>query len=440
MITFDNILPKVAAILSEHVDALDATGPILVNRDLNGRVRLVVNEGCRPNPFAAQALDSIANAMHAALGVHAYPPARAVLYEPDVDAVVAGLPAYPLELANGLPLQGVRVVDRLTTESNWSSIADVSSRAPRVVFFSIKGGVGRSTALAATAWALAQAGQRVLVLDMDLESPGLSSALLPPERQPQFGIADWLVEDLVGNGDAVLENMWATSTLARDGEIWVVPAHGRDPGEYVSKLGRVWMSTIQPDGSRQNWSQRLHRLIEKLEDARQPDVILIDSRAGIDEVASSCVTDLGAGLVLLFAIDGEQNWSGYRILFEHWRKTGVVEGIRERLQLVGAMIPESDSATYFDGLRERGGDVFADKLYDEIPAGEDVGSRWNFDEHEEGAPHYPWAIKWHRGFAALRSLHSRLETVDDAEVKNIFGPVVDGVTHFIESCGAQDAY
>lgn len=437
MTTFDHVLPKVAAILGAYAAELSKMGPVLVNRDLNGRVRLVVSDACRSNPDAAQALHSIAQRMHDALGVHAYPPERAVLYEADVNAVSAGLPMFPLEKEDGQPLDGVRVVDRLTTESNWASIAPVSIGAPRVVFFSIKGGVGRSTALAATAWALAQAGQRVLVLDMDLESPGLSSALLPPERQPQFGIADWLVEDLVGNGEAVVQDMWATSTLARDGEIWVVPAHGRDPGEYVSKLGRAWMSTVQLDGTRQNWSQRLHRLIEQLEVRLQPDVILMDSRAGIDEVASSCVTDLGAGLVLLFAIDGEQTWSGYRILFEHWRRSGVAEAIRERLQLVGAMIPEDNRVEYFDGLLDQGADLFTEQLYDEIPPGDDAAQRWNFDAHAQGAPHFSWAIKWNRGFAALRSLHSRLESVDASEVAAIFGPLVDGVTDFVASGGDQ---
>lgn len=439
MTTFDQILPKVAAILGDHVDALRDVGPILVNRDLNGRVRLVVSEDCRSNADTVQLLHDIAKRIHDDLGVHAYPPERAVLYEPDVSAVAENVPTYSLERADGTELPGLRVVDRLVTESNWTLISPVASRASRVVFFSIKGGVGRSTALAATAWSLAQEGKRVLVLDMDLESPGLSSALLPSDRRPQFGIADWLVEDLVGNGDTVIANMWATSTLARDGEIWVVPAHGRDPGEYVSKLGRVWMATAQPDGTRHNWSQRLQRLIEKLEDLHQPDVVLIDSRAGIDEVASSCVTDLGAGLILLFAIDGEQTWSGYSILFEHWRKSGVAEEMRKRLQLVGAMIPDVDSAAYFDGLRERGCDVFTE-LYDEIPAGDDMGQWWSFDEHDEGAPHYPWAIKWHRGFAALRSLHSRLEVVDGAEVKAIFGPLVDGVSGFLDASGDQYAH
>lgn len=403
MTMFDQILPRVAEVLRDHTNALPTIGSILVNRDLNGRVRLVIGEPARTDATAKQALDAIAGELQGQLGPHAYPAENAVLFEVDLDSVCAGAPTFPLE-----GFEGVQVIDRLATEGNWASIASEATGAPRIVFFSIKGRVGRSTALAASAWALAQTGQRVLVLDLDLESPDLSSALLPEERRPTYGIADWLVEDLVDNGDAVFEDLMATSTLSHDGEIDVVPTHGRDPGEYVAKLGRVWMPKMRSDGTREVWSRRLSRLIDALEARWRPDVILLDSRAGIDEVASICVTDLGAKLVLLFAIDGEQTWSGYRILFQHWRQSDVVRDIRERLQMGGAMIPETDAIEYFAGLRERGYDLFVEELYDEIPPGEVAGERWNFDASDGGAPHYPWAVRWHRGFAAPRSLHVRL--------------------------------
>jgi hypothetical protein len=367
------------------------------------------------------ALKVLSQALYAALHEHTYAPERMVLFESNLNVIASGGPAYPLP-----GIEGVQVIDRLATEGNWATIEPVSKGVPRVVFFSVKGGVGRSTALAATAWSLAQQGQRVLVLDLDLESPGLSSALLPPDRRPEYGIADWLVEDLVDNTATVLDGLWATSELSRDGEIRVVPAHGREPGAYISKLGRVWMSKALPDGRRENWSQRLSRLLDALEMQHQPDVVLIDSRAGIDEVASSCVTDLGAALVLLFALDAEQTWSGYRVLFQHWLQWGVAKDIRERLQLVGAMIPEVDSAAYFDGLREQGADLFTD-LYDEIEPGEIGGDQWNFEARDPAAPHFPWAIRWHRGFAALKSLHARMASVDPSEVELIFGPLITGI-------------
>jgi len=430
MTTFDHILPAVSDVLVAHKTILSSLDWIFINRDLNGKVRLIVPDTVQKNYTARCKVEAITTDLVQRLGAHAYPLESSILYEQDRMFACDGTASFPLE-----GFENVWVVDRLATEGNWASIAPVTTGVPRVVFFSIKGGVGRSTALAASAFSLAQAGKRVLVFDLDLESPGLSSALLPNERRPTFGIADWLVEDLVDNGDAVLEEMLVTSTLSHDGEIYVVPAHGRDAGEYVAKLGRVWMPKTGANGVRQNWSQRLVRLIDTFEQRWHPDVILIDSRAGIDEVASSCVTDLGAGLVLLFAIDGEQTWSGYQILFRHWHRSGVVRDIRERLQIVGAMIPELDSIDYFASLREHAADQFTDELYDEVPPGEATGDCWNFDETDESAPHYPWAIQWHRSFAALRSLHSRLEAVDMKEVSAIFGSLIDGLQRSITGEG-----
>lgn len=432
MTTFDQILPQVAEALRAHADRLPTIGPILINRDLNGRVRIVVGEPACNHPTAKQAIDAIACELQERLGPHAYPAENAVLFEVDMDSVCAGATSFLLE-----GFEGVKVIDRLATEGNWASIAPESTGVPRIVFFSMKGGVGRSTALAASAWALAQAGQRVLVLDLDLESPGLSSALLPEERRPAYGIADWLVEDLVNNGDTVFEDMMATSTLSHDGEIYVVPAHGRDPGEYIAKLGRVWMPKIRGDGTREAWSQRLSRLINALEARWRPAVILLDSRAGIDEVASSCVTDLGAKLVLLFAIDSEQTWSGYRILFQHWRTSGVVQAIRERLQMVGAVIPETDAAEYVAGLCESGYDLFTEELYDEVPPGEVTGERWSFDVSDKNAPHYPLVVRWHRGFAALRSLHTRLESIDAQEVNTVFGSLIENLAYTAANEGIE---
>lgn len=423
MTTFDQILPHVSEVLHAHKAGLAAIGEIVINRDLNGRVRLIVPEEMRKDEAALQTIQSIAANLVGRLGPHAFPADRAVFFEEDMAAARAGAPTFPLEgFAN------VNVVDRLATEGDWTSISPQSEGAPRIVFFSIKGGVGRSTALAASAWALAQMGKRVLVLDLDLESPGLSSALLPEERRPTYGTADWLVEDLVDNGDAVFGDLIATSTLSHDGEIYVVPAHGKVPGEYVAKLGRVWMAKSREDGGKESWSRRLVRFIDALEARLRPDVILIDSRAGIDEVAASCVTDLGAVLILLFAVDGEQTWSGYRILFRHWNRADKAPDIRDRLQLVGAMIPDDEGrAAYLEGLRERAWSTFAEELYDEVPAGESTAERFSFEEADESAPHYPWPIRWNRGFAALRSLHARLEGIDAEEVRTVFGHLIEGL-------------
>lgn len=431
MMTFDTVLPTVVEILQAHHATVNSIQPIMVNRDLHGRIRLVIAEKHRL--VYEQAIASIARALSEQLGNHAFHEEQVILFEADVDAVKYGATCFPLQ-----GVVGVSVIDRLATETSWATITPISTNIPRVVFYSIKGGVGRSTAIAATAWSLAEAGKRVLVLDLDLESPGLSSALLPNDRRPMYGIADWLVEDLVDNEASVFNDLYATSTLSREGEIYVVPAHGKDPGEYIAKLGRVWMPKINAEGVRVNWSNRLQRLIQKLETHLLPDVVLIDSRSGIDEIASSCVTDLGATLILLFAIEGEQTWLGYRMLFDYWHRAGVVQDIREQLQLVGAMIPEIDAAEYVRELNDHGWDLFAAALYDEIPS-QDLGvEHWSFDTADEMAPHYPWSIRWHRGFSALRSLHARFESIDPIEVQSIFGPLIDGIKSIISESDRHD--
>ena len=48
-----------------------------------------------------------------------------------------------------------------------------------VTFYSFKGGTGRSMAVANVAWILASRGQRVLVIDWDLEAPGLHRYFRP---------------------------------------------------------------------------------------------------------------------------------------------------------------------------------------------------------------------------------------------------------------------
>lgn len=427
MSTFDEIIPALRGILADHEGFLSRVGPVYVNRDLNGRVRLIVSAKWEKEPAALNTLGAITLQMTENLGRHAFPSEQTILFEESPEQVAFGSPVFALE-----GFDNVFLIDRLATQGNWSTISNPSIDAPRVVFFSIKGGVGRSTAIAATAWSLAQSGKRVLVIDLDLESPGLSTSLLPSDRRPKYGITDWLVEDLIDNGNEVFENMVASSGLSHDGDIFVVPAHGAESGEYVAKLGRAWMPKVSPEGQ-EAWSQRLQRLISDLEHRWTPDVILIDSRAGIDEVASACVTDLGANLVLLFALDGDQTWSGYKILFRHWRTTGVVREIRDRLQIIGALIPELDSVDYTIGLREEAWSLFADELYDEVPAGTTAtGDTWSFDSADEGGPHYAWAIRWNRGFNSLRAVHSRLEVIDAAEVSVVFGPVVEGISGVLQ--------
>jgi len=429
MITFDAILPALSAALSEQSGNLAKIDRLVINRDLNGIIRLVVGE---QNAVDKSAINAIVQAFGVALGSR-LAVTNPVIYESSLDEVI-----YNASHFNLADFPNVIVADRMLTASDWTNIALPQTGAPRIVFYSIKGGVGRSTALAATAWALAEEGKRVLVLDLDLESPGISSSLLPKEKRPMYGIADWLVEDLVNNGDAVFPYMMGSSELAHNGEINVIPAHGLDPGEYITKLGRVWMAREYGNGqtifSSEPWYKRLNRLLVSLEYRYKPDVVLIDSRAGIDEVSAACITALEAERILLFALDSDQTWTGYDILFNHWLRCGAVRNIRERLQIVGALIPDDDQRhKYFDGLCEHSYNLFTKSLYDEVPAGEPAVDYFCYDKPAIEAPHYPWPVLWNRGFSAQQNHYTFLQSENGGQVSGVFGGLINGIKGLIEN-------
>ena len=443
-ITFDQILSNLAACLQDQKPVVEPYLPLLVNRDLNGRVRIILDEKHEQDQNEEKkSLQDLAISIHQCLTPHTtIVPERIWLFEDNLennfDALKNSSETFPLRDFEDNVIPHVFVIDRLASEATWSSVAPQKTGGdiPRVVFYAMKGGVGRSTAVAACACALAQAGQRVLVLDLDLESPGLSASLLPSDRQPAFGITDWLVEDLVNNGDAVSGDLSALSPLSSDGdgEIRVVPAHGREPGEYLSKLGRIWMPKFE-DGGRQVWSERLERLIQELEQEYKPHVVLVDSRAGIDEVACACVTDLGASRIYLFALDSHQTWSSYRLLFQHWRQHGAARQIRDRLQIVGALIPTWHDRVpeTINALCEHAYDLFLETLYDEAPApieGPDnadrdgIDSVFSFDLEDRSAPHNPCPIPWDQNFAAIQAFYDRLDGMDSRLVDLVYGRLI----------------
>lgn len=147
---------------------------IYLVRDLRGRVRIAVSDEIEENESCRDSLECIARKLHEVLGVHGNPPDSGVLF---VDNSMLKMLEYRI-----LQLRpGIYWVDQLLSCQDWWTVNEPAQGAPskRWTLFSIKGGSGRSTTAAVLAWHLAHRGERVLLLDLDLESPGLSSALLP---------------------------------------------------------------------------------------------------------------------------------------------------------------------------------------------------------------------------------------------------------------------
>jgi MinD-like ATPase involved in chromosome partitioning or flagellar assembly len=246
----------------------------------------------------------------------------------------------------------VNVVDRRIVGSDWLRKPVPTAKPPvRIVFGSIKGGVGRSTALCVLAEHLSSRGKRVLAVDMDIEAPGLGNMLLPVDILPEFGLLDYLVEQGLGPlNEQFFVDMVGSSWLGGGrGRVDVLPAIGRrsfeNPSNVLAKIARAYLpGAIHSDGEMigesTSFMDHIASLIEKFADPLRYDAILIDARAGLHETTASAIVGLGAN-VLFFGVDQPQTIAGYELLLSHLGTLpfDVNDDWRERLTFVQAKAP-----------------------------------------------------------------------------------------------------
>jgi hypothetical protein len=336
----------------------------------------------------------------------------------------------------------IRILDRQITGQDWtrppSPETAEDSKVPRLVFYGLKGGVGRSTAMAVLAYHLANRKKNVLLIDFDLESPGLSGLMLPPDRMAEFGIVDWFVEDAVGQGDEILLRMISICPLSQaegvTGRIRVVAASGSKEPSYLAKLSRVYADVPRKEGGIERFPDRVIRLIKALEKQEMPDVILIDSRAGLHDLAAVSIVGLGTK-AFLFAVDSVQTWQGYRLLFTHWQSyPSIARKVRERLAVVDTLFPEVNQEIHAKRFLEHAYELFSSTLYDEIAPGSDRlnSDAFNFDMNDKEAPHYPLRIKWNARFQEFSVNLLSEKILTPADISSAYGDFLAGIELLIE--------
>jgi len=346
-----------------------------------------------------------------------------------------------LESADRVPLREEKsawLVDRLMTNQDWLR-APIWENPPlkTATAFSIKGGVGRSTALSVLAWHLARSGRSVLVIDLDLEAPGIGSMLLP--EMPDYGVVDWCVEHLVGQADSQLfEDSLRAAPIAddTDGNILVMPALGRRTRDYVAKLGRAYMPMVDVQSGRMlGLADRIAAMIQEASRRLEPpDVVLLDARAGLHDIGSAAVTQLGAE-IFMFARDDAQTWGAYRQLFGHLRAAKTVtwgmpeEDLRWRLKMVAAQVEPTAAAlgAWVDKSYATWNVFYDSELEAEVTT---------FQQGDQDAPHYPFRIV-HDPTVRSMDLIAEAKRPEWGFVKTAFGSFLDGATERLFGASPQ---
>jgi tetratricopeptide (TPR) repeat protein len=186
-----------------------------------------------------------------------------------------------------------------------------------ITFYSYKGGVGRSMSLVNIACLMAKQKKKVLLIDWDLEAPGLHTFFNDTIKREDLGLVDFItdvnefikieanntdegyVQFLTDNLDNyIFKNLNIESSSL---QIDIIKA-GKFDDDYSDKLNAInWINFYRDSPA---FFRTFAQFLEK-----KYDYILIDSRTGLADTSGVCTMLMPQILVLVFALN-KQNIDG----------------------------------------------------------------------------------------------------------------------------------
>jgi CHAT domain-containing protein len=255
-------------------------------------------------------------------------------------------------------------------------------------FYSFKGGVGRSMALANIAELLYRRGLNVLMVDFDLEAPGLERFFDVPDAinkpvdiQEKRGIIDLLMsyKELCSlPPEANYTPSFAVEPIAN----FITPIYKASDGkgtlsiiqagccrsekhlaEYAQKIRFFDWNDFYSNldgGHFFNWFR------EELE--KTADIVLVDSRTGFAEISGICAYQL-ADLVILFVAANEQNFEGTKMMARSLKNDKLIQEGRQGRPLDLLFVPsrvEQDEGILQDEFKKRFENSFGESFQSEL--------------------------------------------------------------------------
>ncbi len=291
--------------------------------------------------------------------------------------------------------------ERHVENSNWFIKDQLEIDTPVTSFYSFKGGVGRTTAAILTALLLAREGKKVLLIDFDVEAPGLASIFANQEDDTEDllgvkGFIDFWVDYEANKRDLnkiSIDDYYFTKTDQvlignNGGELVVVPAiatNSENASSYIPKLSKANIKY----GLRKEYVPDI--FLKTLEEKINPDFIFIDTRTGINNVGG-LVFNRYAQNIFLFFYGNQQNMFGLESILPELQE---LDEKNVKYYLVNSPVPknETDKKTEVEYYLEKSYELFCENIYDEpFPS--------PFDETQG---HYPINIHYNEQALVLNS-------------------------------------
>lgn len=228
---------------------------------------------------------------------------------------------------------------------------------PFITFYSFKGGVGRSMAVINVAGIMASRGFRVLVIDMDLEAPGLSFLANPvpidadKHHLSQPGFVDLMLDAVERGADGDLFQISAADAVRSycvpyelpedfrrdpDGSLHIMPA-GRIEDGYAQRLTRLDLPALYQEGFGLALIKAFKQVVQ---DSKLFDYVFVDSRTGFSDESGICTRDLADCLMVVSGLN-KQNVEGTTRFLSALRRA---TDDRKPLEAILSPIPNGEDA------------------------------------------------------------------------------------------------
>lgn len=212
---------------------------------------------------------------------------------------------------------------------------EIAKRPFVVTFYSFKGGVGRTTALGLVAGILAMRERRVVMIDFDLEAPGLS-LMFPTtlSENKTCGVLDYLHQRYLtpDQNEPPISGCLRQISVPFRGELYLVPAGEYDEG-YIHRLADLDVRRLY-----QRETNPVHQLLDDIATYMDPDVILIDARTGFTEMGAIALFDC-ADLGIICFSPTDQSFAGLKWVVQAANKQRSYRGIPDLRFLLTPMPP-----------------------------------------------------------------------------------------------------
>jgi MinD-like ATPase involved in chromosome partitioning or flagellar assembly len=211
-----------------------------------------------------------------------------------------------------------------------------------LTFYSYKGGVGRTMAVANISVLLAQQGLRVLAVDWDLEAPGLhryfSNLKVTTEK---LGLLDFFLDSAQAPDSPPDWRSYAsTVTIDSAAQLTMLTAGRLDDGYERKVLQFNWNHYFQKQNGGAVLESLRRQWIESF------DVILIDSRTGITDSGGICTVQMPDILVPIFSANHQSLDGTKQVVLRAQQARQELAYDRTRL-LIFPLISRFDSRTEY---------------------------------------------------------------------------------------------